>query len=435
MLGGLLLIAFVFGGGGIGAPRGNLLVQLAAILLLSARMDNVAQFWRESPLIQRGLIIASLALPLFQIIPLPPSAWANLPSAGLVADSLTAAGAANCWMPASVDPVRTMVALSALITPAAVLWVGWSLPRERLIDCGWGVVALGLLTVLIGLLQVTSSSETLTPHGSRAPGDLLLGLFANRNSTALFLGFALGLAALLPSPVRHPAVGLIRASVCVLLMIAVVLTQSRTGQVLALIPLTLGLIRGLTALLPQRQGSSGSRSVLIGVGAVAIVLTGLGVLVAAAPGRVAASLERFEAKDDPRRFIWDDAVFSAERYWPVGAGMGTYDDVSLVDESLENLTKRRAGRAHNDYIELAIEAGAFGLAIAFGWIVLVGWLSWKARHSSMRWAAWSGGVFLFAVALQSITDYPLRNQTMLAFAAFALLLLIRTASSHRETAA
>ena len=435
MLGGLLMVGFAFGGGGIGAPRGNLLVQLAALLLLSARMDNVAQFWRESPLMLRALVIASVALPLLQIIPLPPTVWGNLPSATLVTDSLTAAGATNRWMPASVDPVRTSLALSALITPAAVLWVGWSLPRERLIDCGWGVVALGLLTVVIGLLQVTSSSEALTPHGARVPGDLLLGLFANRNSTALFLVFALGLAALLPSPVRHPAAGLVRAAVCALLMIAVVLTQSRTGQVLALPCVVLGVIRGMAGLLPRREGGSASRSALIVLAAGGIVLGGVGVLVAAAPGRVAATLERFEAKDDPRRFIWDDAVFSAERYWPVGAGMGTYDDVSLVDESLENLTKRRAGRAHNDYLELAIEAGAFGLAIAFGWIVLVGWFSWKARHSSMRWAAWSGGVFLLAIALQSITDYPLRNQTMLAFAAFALLLLVRTASSRRETAA
>ncbi|ODS99214.1 MAG: hypothetical protein ABS49_08445 [Erythrobacter sp. SCN 62-14] len=33
---------------------------------------------------------------------------------------------------------------------------------------------------------------------------------------------------------------------------------------------------------------------------------------------------------------------------------------------------------------------------------------------------------------QSITDYPLRTQTMLAMAAFALVLLVRLGSSHRE---
>jgi exopolysaccharide production protein ExoQ len=101
--------------------------------------------------------------------------------------------------------------------------------------------------------------------------------------------------------------------------------------------------------------------------------------------------------------------------------------VFQVDESLENLTRRRAGRAHNDYIELAVEAGIAGLALAGAWLLLLGWLSWQARRSSLRWAAWSGSGFLLAIALQSITDYPLRNQTMLAFAGIALLLLARAA--------
>jgi O-antigen ligase len=155
-------------------------------------------------------------------------------------------------------------------------------------------------------------------------------------------------------------------------------------------------------------------------------------LVVVAPGPIGEALERFEAKDDPRRYIWDDAGYSASRYWPAGAGIGTFDEVFQVDESLENLTKRTAGRAHNDYLELAIEAGLPGLALAGLWIVLIGWLSWRARHSSQRWVAWAGSSFLLAIALQSITDYPLRNQTILAFAGFALVLLGRIATDQRR---
>jgi hypothetical protein len=36
---------------------------------------------------------------------------------------------------------------------------------------------------------------------------------------------------------------------------------------------------------------------------------------------------------------------------------------------------------------------------------------------------------------QSVTDYPLRNQTMLALAAFALLLLTRIATGRKEAGA
>ena len=45
----------------------------------------------------------------------------------------------------------------------------------------------------------------------------------------------------------------------------------------------------------------------------------------------------------------------------------------------------------------------------------------------------AGCAVLLAVALQSITDYPLRNQSLLAFAALALLLLVRFGQSSRET--
>ena len=61
-------------------------------------------------------------------------------------------------------------------------------------------------------------------------------------------------------------------------------------------------------------------------------------------------------------------------------------------------------------------------------MILIGWLSWRAGRSQYRWPAWGSGAILLAVALQSITDYPLRNQTMLAVAAFAILMLARIAS-------
>lgn len=66
---------------------------------------------------------------------------------------------------------------------------------------------------------------------------------------------------------------------------------------------------------------------------------------------------------------------------------------------------------------------------------LIGWLCWRARTEPHRWIAWSGGTILAVVALQSITDYPLRNLSMLAVAGFALCLLGRfgpDASSSRQ---
>lgn len=426
----LLLVAFLFGGGGIGAALANLAVQLTALSVLAARRAEWAGFWRESPLALRALIVASLALPLLQLVPLPESLWSTFPSRKLVSDALEQAGGSG-WMPLSVDPMRTLLAVTALVTPLAVLCVGWRLSRERLIHLSWLVVGFGLITVLLGAAQLTSASGEATLHGDGYANRVLIGTFANRNSTGLFLTFALGLALLLPAPKPHPAILPARLMIAALLLVAVTLTQSRTAIVLALLPTLLGAARGVSAVLQARKvTSSVARAATIGLGTIALVGAVAGTLVVAAPGRIGEALERFEAKDDPRRFIWDDAAYTAKRYWPVGAGVGTFHEIYQVDESLENLTKRRAGRAHNDFIELTIETGAVGLVLVALWLVLLGWLSWRVRHSSQRWAAWAASTFLLAIALQSITDYPLRAQTMLALAGFALLLIARIASDR-----
>ena len=146
------------------------------------------------------------------------------------------------------------------------------------------------------------------------------------------------------------------------------------------------------------------------------------------------AFDRFgQTTEDARAYIWEDAAYSAQRYFPVGSGMGTFDEVFQLDESLENMTLRRAGRAHNDYLEVAIEAGLPGILLVICWLALVAWLSWQARQSRDRWIAWSGSAILLAVALQSITDYPLRNHSMLAVAAFAFVVLARFSAVGRAS--
>ena len=432
-LGALLAVAFLFGGGGSRYGLANLVVQLAALAVLAVRSDAIARFWRESPLLLRMLAALTVLLPLAQIVPLPESVWPALPGHDLVARSFEAAGTGG-WMTWSVDPRRTALALTALITPLAVLMGGWALPRQHLLTLGWLVVALGLITTMMGLVQLNPAGNNLVFYQAREPGAFLVGTFANRNSTALFLGFCLTLACLLPAPRTHPAVSWVRFAIASLLLVAIILTKSRTGLALAVIPLGLTGIRLSAWLLQRRSSGAGPRRgphpILLAAGVMALGATAVGGLMMAAPGRIGATLERFEAKDDPRRFIWEDAVFATERYWPTGAGMGTFDAVFQIDESLENLTLRTAGRAHNDYLELAIEAGLPGLALVALWFAGCMALAWQSRRSDLAWAGWAGGAFLLAISLQSITDYPLRNQTILAFAGYALLLLTRTASDR-----
>ena len=430
----LLLVAFAFGGGGSRFGLANLTVQLSAIAVLALHQRSLVQFLNESPWHLRWLVTAAVILPIIQLVPLPPTLWTAVPGRDLAARSQDIAGGIG-WMPLSLNPLRTLLALTALITPLAVLVIGWSQPRHRLVFVGWIVVGLGIATTLLGVTQLGATGQQGTLFGARNPGAILLGTFANRNSTGLFLGFALALAALLPAPRPHPALVFGRIAVCIVLLLAIVLTRSRTALALAMLPLAIGGMKAVWWNLRDRGIATtphklAGRPLTLILGAFSLIAACTTTLIIVAPEPISQTLERFEAKDDPRRFIWDDASYTAGRYWPVGAGVGSFDDVFQVDESLENLTKRTAGRAHNDYLELAIETGLAGLVLAALWLVMIGWMSWRARLSSQRWTAWAGSSFLISIALQSITDYPLRNQAILAFSGFALLLLARAASNH-----
>ncbi|MEP0391131.1 MAG: O-antigen ligase family protein [Erythrobacter sp.] len=361
--------------------------------------------------------------------------WTALPGRELVAQSLELAGGID-WTTASVDPVRTLLAITALITPLAVLFIGWKASRTHLITLGWLVVLLGLANLAVGIIQVLSNGATGLFYPENPMPGILFGTFANRNTTGLFLVGCLAFAAMLPSPPQAGQAALpARVIICILLLVAVLLTRSRTALVLAALPLAGLFFQVIGQRLStghRRHRANGNRKwAAIATGALTLgAVASVGLM---APGRIGEVVDRFQNdRTDARAYIWEDASYAASRYWPVGSGTGTFDDVFQTDESLENITQRRAGRAHNDYLEVAIEAGAPGLLLIAAWLVLLAWLSWKARIREGRWIAWSGSITLLAIALQSITDYPLRNQSMLAVAAFALVILVRFALLQRE---
>ncbi|MEP3052405.1 MAG: O-antigen ligase family protein [Erythrobacter sp.] len=430
----LLASAIIFGGGGVRYGFANLFVQLAALFVLGLNRTIVLDFWRSSQWSLRALTAFSIAIPIIHLVPMPTHILGYLPGRELVLQSLELAES-DRWFPISVDPARTLVALIGLILPFTVLAIGWSVSRENLVKIGWGLVLLGMVNLIPGFVQVLSEGKLGLFYPENPMPGVFFGTFANRNSTGLFLLSAFSLASLLPAPFRHKAFPFARLVICILLLLAIVLTRSRTAMVLSAVPILIWFFRSMGDVQSAESGFFRRihRFRLIGLLAGAIGAIAILGLLTASPGRIGQSLERFEAIDDARAYIWDDAAYTADKYWPIGTGMGTFDEVFQLDESLENLSSRRAGRAHNDYIEITIEAGVLGLFLVAGWLILAGWYSWKARKSRHRWAAWAGSVILLCIALQSITDYPLRNQAMLAVASFALVLLFRMSADERRS--
>ncbi len=410
----VLIAAIALGGGGVAQGIMNLIVQLVAIAMLAIHREAVWEFCRSAPLSLRCLVGASIALPLLQLVPLPESIWQSLPGRQLAIEARHAVGISG-WFPLSLAPHRTLVAVLGLIPPIALLAIGWRLKIAQLQRLKLLAIALGMFSVAIGSVQVTSQGTIGLLYPENPMPGVLFGTFANRNSAGLFLVVCLCFATSLDLRQFSPVQRVIALAVVGLILLAIVLTQSRSAMAVALLPLTLGIFRWFDAKLNLRRWAAVLTAALALIGITAIVTPN---------SRLETSFNRFAQVEDARSDIWPDAQYAARRYWPVGAGMGAFDEVFQVDESLEHMSMKRAGRAHNDYLEVAIEAGAPGMIIIAAWLCWIGWLSWQARLSQARWTAWGGSAALTAIALQSLIDYPLRNEGLLTVSALALLLLV-----------
>ncbi len=432
-LAALLTLAVISGGGGVRYGLANLTVQLAALIILGVHRRAFAEFWSTAPFSLRALIGACLLLPIAQLIPLPPGVLAVLPGRQLVLEAHSLAGV-NIWFPMSVDPARTLVALLGLILPLTLLIVSYRLSRRQLIWIAWTLVGLALGSVLLGAVQVVTQGQSGLLYPENPMPGVLFGTFANRNSAGLFLVSALALAALLPAPSNALRFTVWRATICLLLITAILLTRSRTAIVLAALPLAMLFGKTLGTKLSKARENPSKRRQLLKKGTVAglVFAASIAGLLAFAPGRIGDSVDRFDAREDARSYIWEDASYAAGRYWPIGSGMGTFDEVFQLDESLENLTPRRAGRAHNDYLEVAIEAGFFGVLLIVMWLAWMAWMTWRAKLSAHKWNAWSGSAILAGIVSQSLLDYPLRSQAMLGMAAFAIILLLRFGKADQD---
>lgn len=420
----LVAVAFMFGGGGVGTAIWNFIVQAFAFGLLLFSWPQVRERWARLALPVKILLIATCALPAIQLLPLPPNIWSQLPGRDLVYDSLAVIGAEGEWRPFTVDRVRTAVALMGLATPLAALML------VRTKSSGFGtrvlqtIVIAALANFVFGGLQI-SAGTSLNPYPVLEQGRLY-GFFANHNSSGLF--FVLGLCALLglaPGVTGRYGQAAVMA-IGAILILGTLLTNSRSSTTLLLVPLSYaaalysGVIGKGRKFAPRRLGAIGG-AVVLGVALLFVAQT-----------RVERTWERFAALEDSRTFIWEDASSAAGRYWPVGSGMGTLDEVFQVEESLETLQPGHARRAHNEYLEVTVEAGIVGLFLIIAWGGLLLYMWWTTRASGkVHWAD-GVGLALLCIALQSIVDYPMRNQALLCVAGLLVALLVGALDSKKD---
>lgn len=423
----MLGLSIFLGGGGAPHPIQNMLVQVGCLALAFWPPKRGVNLFALQGIDRLLVVLAGLtiAFPLLQVVKLPPEFWMRLPGREPVEESLKIIGQPGAWMSFSVDANRTGLAALSLIPGVIALILAARASIEDRIAVLYAIVAIGGLELFWGGLQLASGNRLFMLYQG-AQHDQLQGSFAYHNAIGIFLVICLTIVVGLPWRGRDWRTDLaIRLGLGATFVVAVILTQSRSSMALMVFPALL-----LVWKLWSRFMSAGKQANWLSPRRGLFVVV-LGVIVLAGAGwglagnqRVEQALSRFDDLHDARPMIWEDSWTTARAYWPVGSGMGTFMTVFNIHESLENLVPPATNRAHNDYLELSIEGGVPALLLLAAWAIFVLHRSTRAgvglRDRSLRTVTL---ISVLAIAGQSLIDYPLRSEAMLALAGLLLGLL------------
>ncbi|WP_050599016.1 O-antigen ligase family protein [Qipengyuania citrea] len=429
-----LAILWIAGGASRADVLGQSVVRFSAwsiivvAILALPRVD-----WRaiKEPAIILGAAALLVAL---QLVPLPPAIWTELPGRAIFMEAAVLTGTEQPWRPLSISPSGTTNALASLIVPATVLLLAANLTRDQ----HWriAIFVLGLVGAgaVLGVLQFSGANFD-NPLINTVTG-AVAGNFANRNHFALFL--AIGCVLALAWAFRDdPALWKGGATFGLLAFFGLLIlaTGSRSGVLVGLAGIALAFFafRAQATLVIKAL----RRKVAVVLGVSIFCATIAVVWLSFSFGR-ATSVDRatmLQDEVDPRLEIWPIVLNMAQHYFPVGTGFGSFDPVFRISEPDRLLIPQYFNLAHNDWLQIFLEGGVFGLALLTAsliWWVLRSIPAWyPARaQSKTRLLSRAASITLALALLASITDYPSRTPFIMGVIALAAVWLVKPQSTE-----
>ncbi len=338
----------------------------------------------------------------------------------LLALALLAGAALSSWAFGALPPAFALSAVGLLGAAALVLLAGAAVGSAELasrlfVAFCWAWVGAGVLNVVIAGVQVFTpdwpDGEWLARPG--VPGRAVGNLRQPNHLASLLVWSAVALVPLveLRRLARHWAWAVMAS-----LMLAVVLSASRTGMLGVLILAAWGLL--------DRRLAPGTRGLLLATPLLFVLAWGLMAWWSASGGHTFGGTARLaEADLSGSRFgIWANTWSLITQHPLLGVGFGEFN----LAWSLNPFPGRSAAffdHAHNLPLHLAAE---LGLPLATAVLALLGlalWLAWRrARQASgeagvVLTTAW---VMVAMIALHSQLEYPLWYAYFLLPAAWAL---------------
>jgi O-antigen ligase len=428
VIAGFLMACLLLGGSSRDGHLANFVLQIAGVLLLAwgaYQLDWSLLRISEKALVGIGLLGAAIVA--LQLVPLSFELWRDLPGRGPIADELALLGLAPDPAMVTLSLHETIISAAAILPPAAIIIAMLAMRSVHASALAATIVVMALVSLAIGIGQVLGGSDSPLYFYDFTTRGFMVGFFANANHMASLLLVTLPfMAALIAQgrkrfPERRKEFTVLGLALFALIAMGVGLVGSLTGYAL-LAPVALA--SALIVWPPNTRRFAG----LLALPALALSAGLLSVM---------GDAENVFAEDAQtsllgREEIRANAVPMARAFFPVGAGLGTFEEVYRRFEEEDAVSRTFINHAHNEYLEVAVELGAPGvllMALFLGW-----WLTClasllKAGGSAYGWAGWTAiGVLL----VHSGWDYPLRTAALSAIFAVSC---VAAASGSRGWAA
>ncbi|MGQ9562271.1 MAG: O-antigen ligase family protein [Thermogutta sp.] len=382
------------------------------------------------------LILGGVSILLVQLIPLPKT-WLSALSPQLDRVLLAwghgaTAGVLGSWDCLSLAPEETRIALS--------LWLAYSLiffyTVQRIEDVDdvemilrW-LVPIAILLSALGLLQYFFSNNKffwVYAHPFAKTNDAVKASFTNRNHFAQLMALAAGplLWWYLPndrfqmanrigtraffgkgSGLEDAGVGYLKWLALPIVLLALLLTQSRGGTLAATFSLTIaGISLYRTGILKNRW--LGTFAWAIGFLVTAVFIIGTDMFVRRWEAVAQLSLDQIDP-GEARRAVWRNTWHAAQDFLATGSGCGTFSAVYPLYQTSRS-SPHYYTHAENSYLQLLLETGIPGIVLlGLGCMTLIVWTwrAWKfapsARHRTATGMIAAG---LLGFAFHGLIDY------------------------------
>jgi O-antigen ligase len=390
----------------------------------------------------------------FQIVPLP-KFFVHLLSPGvsnymeLYAGGISAAN----FLSFSIIPSFT---LQRALELAPYFFLGFLVlktvtRRHQIVRIYAALIGLGAFEAFYGLFELYSGSPRILFYRKIHNLDSVTGTFVNRNHLSGYLEMVIPLAiGLLISRIdlfalknltwrkkilrlseRGFAVNILLLSAVVLMSIAVIFSNSRSG--VFILVLIFILFFGLTALFFDVPAFRKKRIRTL------FLMVFIIILVIALYIGLDSVLHRFSLDkllQEKRPVYWADALRMFADYPLFGTGLGTFGALAPPLEGEEG--PLAIVHAHNDYLEYLSELGLIGSLLLGGGVLLclaISFRAWRTRKNpQVKGLALGGIVSIAAILVHSLTDFNLHiPANMLLFA--VILSLTMVTAFYQKTAA